>query len=56
MVEITLDLLIKYLGAPERKRGAEYVWQCPYCLDSHKDNLTFNAQKGIVYCFVVRHD
>lgn len=51
MVEITLDLLIKYLGAPERKRGAEYVWQCPYCLDSHKDNLTFNAQKGIVYCF-----
>ena len=51
MIEITLDLLIKYLGPPERKRGVEYVWQCPYCLDSHKDNLTYNAQKGIVYCF-----
>lgn len=51
MIEITLDLLIKYLGPPERKKGSEYVWQCPYCLDSHKDNLTYNAQKGIVYCF-----
>lgn len=48
---ITIDKLINYLGQPTRKIGGEYVWQCPYCMDSHKDNLKFNEQKGLLKCF-----
>lgn len=47
---ITLDTLINHLGTP-RKIGGEYVWQCPYCMDSHKDNLKYNEQKGLLKCF-----
>ncbi len=43
--------ITKYLGEPERKRGNEYEWQCPYCLDTHRDNLKFNTKKEILYCF-----
>ncbi len=48
---ITLETLINRLGQPTRKIGGEYVWQCPYCMDSHKDNLKFNEQKGLLKCF-----
>lgn len=47
---ITLDILINHLGTP-RKLGEEYIWQCPYCMDSHKDNLKYNEQKGVLKCF-----
>lgn len=43
--------LMSYLGKPTKKIGVEYVWQCPYCLDSHKDNLKYNEQKQILKCF-----
>lgn len=49
--DITLDKLINHLGQPTRKIGGEYVWQCPYCKDSHKDNLKYNEQKGLLKCF-----
>lgn len=48
---ISLEKLIKYLGEPERKYGNEYQWQCPYCKDSHRDNLKFNIEKNILWCF-----
>lgn len=48
---ITLDDLIKHLGKPTRKIGNEYIWQCPYCMDSHKDNLKYNEQKRVLKCF-----
>lgn len=48
---ITLDDLIKQLGKPTRKIGNEYIWQCPYCMDSHKDNLKYNEQKRVLKCF-----
>lgn len=48
---ITLDDLINYLGNPTRKIGAEYIWQCPYCMDSHKDNLKYNEHKRVLKCF-----
>lgn len=51
MTDLTLDVLIKYLGEPVRKRGAEYEWQCPYCQYRGEDNLKFNENKGILYCF-----
>lgn len=49
--EITLDDIKKILGQPTGKSGGEYVWQCPYCLDSHKDNMRFNERKGLLWCF-----
>lgn len=48
---ITIDMLINYLGQPNKKIGNEYIWQCPYCRDTHKDNLKFNTQKGLLKCF-----
>ena len=51
MKDLTLDLIIEYLGQPIRKRGNEYEWQCPICKDSRKDNLKFNPSKGVLYCF-----
>lgn len=49
--EITLDQVISILGQPTGKLGSEYVWQCPYCMDSHKDNMRFNERKGLLWCF-----
>lgn len=49
--DITFDVLISYLGQPERKIGNEYVWQCPYCLDTHRDNLKYNDNKRLIKCF-----
>lgn len=51
MQEITLDKLINYLGQPHKKIGKEYVWQCPYCQDTGMDNLKYNDQKGVLFCF-----
>lgn len=49
--EITLYDIKKILGEPTGKSGSEYVWQCPYCMDSHKDNMRFNERKGLLWCF-----
>lgn len=43
--------LIKRLGEPERRVGNEWQWKCPYCKDSHKDNLKFNLERKILWCF-----
>ena len=51
MTNLTLDLVIEHLGQPIRKNGSEYEWQCPICKDRGKDNLKFNSQKGVLYCF-----
>ena len=51
MIELTLENLIEHLGEPVRQRGAEYEWQCPFCQDWHEDNLKFNENKGVLYCF-----
>lgn len=51
MKNLTLDLIIEHLGPPIRKNGSEYEWQCPICKDRGKDNLKFNSQKGVLYCF-----
>ena len=48
---LTLDQVISILGQPTGKLGGEYVWQCPYCMDSHKDNMRFNERKGLLWCF-----
>ncbi len=51
MKTINIDTLIKFLGEPEKQLGNEYIWQCPYCKDSSRDNLKFNTTKGILWCF-----
>lgn len=51
MINISLELLIEYLGQPRKKQGDEYIWQCPLCQDRGKDNLKFNVAKGVLYCF-----
>ena len=48
---LTLELLISVLGEPEKQSGDEYLWQCPLCKDTGRDNLKFNAVKGILWCF-----
>lgn len=54
-IELNKELLIKYLGPYEKHRYYEYIWQCPKCAvlggDTHKDNLKFNDEKKILYCF-----
>lgn len=51
MKNINIDTLIQFLGEPEKQIGNEYIWQCPYCKDSGRDNLKFNITKGILWCF-----
>lgn len=48
---LTLNQVTSILGEPTGKQGGEYVWQCPYCMDSHKDNMRFNERKGLLWCF-----
>ena len=48
---LKLELLTEVLGEPEKQSGDEYLWQCPLCKDTGKDNLKFNAVKGILWCF-----
>ncbi len=54
-MNITLDDVIAVVGEYKRKRQNEYEFQCPYCAetggDTHCDNLKFNAQKHVLYCF-----
>lgn len=50
-MEITLNDITDYLGEPRTKIGRELIWQCPYCLDEHKDNLHYNPDKNILWCF-----
>ena len=48
---LKLELLTAVLGEPEKQSGDEYLWQCPLCKDTGRDNLKFNAVKGILWCF-----
>lgn len=48
---IKIENLINHLGQPIKQVGNEYIWQCPYCKDTHKDNLKYNVQKGLLKCF-----
>ncbi len=48
---LKLELLTEVLGEPEKQSGDEYLWQCPLCKDTGRDNLKFNAVKGILWCF-----
>jgi len=53
--KLPLSVLEQYLGSPERNRNNEIEWQCPICAeegnDNSRDNLKYNTQKGVLYCF-----
>lgn len=48
---ITFDEVKTILGEPRKKLSGEWVWQCKYCQDSHHDNMRFNEDKGLLWCF-----
>ena len=48
--KVTLTELMFLLGEPTRIEGDEYLWQCPDCLDTGKNNLKFNARKVVLSC------
>ena len=48
---VTLQEVVSILGEPRTKLGGEWVWQCRYCNDSHRDNMRFNEKKGLLWCF-----
>lgn len=43
-----LYYLMPYLN---KIQGDEFIFQCPYCKDTGRDNLKFNERKGILHCF-----
>lgn len=50
-MELTLKDIQEYLGQPRTKIGTELIWQCPICMDKSKDNLHYNPNKNILWCF-----
>jgi 5S rRNA maturation endonuclease (ribonuclease M5) len=59
MFDITLNDIITLYGQPKDKAGSNYRQQCPYCIDSSKNNMLFDPDyvrntgyKGIVKCYV----
>lgn len=55
MADITLEQVNTVCGNYTRRNGNNYIFQCPICAeeghDSHKDNLTYNADLKIIKCF-----
>lgn len=51
MSKLTLENVITYLGQPHKKCNHELIWQCPICKDRGKDNLKYNIDKNVLYCF-----
>ena len=45
---ITEEEVTDVLGHPEKRNANCLYWQCPDCLDSKKDNLTFTISKGVL--------
>ena len=50
-MELTLNDIQEYLGQPRTKIGTELIWQCPICMDKSKDNLHYNPNKNVLWCF-----
>ena len=50
-MELTLNDIQEYLGQPRTRIGTELIWQCPICMDKSKDNLHYNPNKNILWCF-----
>lgn len=49
--KLTLEQIENHLGQAGKKSGNQYIWQCPYCMDKSRNNLTFNPSKGVLWCF-----
>ena len=48
---LTLNDITDHLGQPRTKIGTELIWQCPICMDKSKDNLHYNPNKNVLWCF-----
>ena len=51
-MKLNIGQVLYYLTPYFNKvQGNEFIFQCPYCMDTGMDNLKFNEQKGILHCF-----
>ena len=50
-MELALNDITDHLGQPRTKIGTELIWQCPICMDKSKDNLHYNPNKNVLWCF-----
>ena len=51
-IKHNLGAFIEHLGEPDYYIGEHsYKWQCPYCKDTHRDNLIYDEAKGVIWCF-----
>lgn len=50
-MELTLNDITDHLGQHRTKIGTELIWQCPICMDKSKDNLHYNPNKNVLWCF-----
>ena len=50
-MQLTEQMVMNYFGnSGWKKVGQELVRECPICRDSHKDNMTYNKNKNILWC------
>ena len=50
-MQLTEQMVMNYFGhSGWKKVGQELVRECPICMDSHKDNMTYNKSKNILWC------
>lgn len=48
---IDFDKIVNHLGQPEKTANGHSYWQCPYCVDSGKDNIVYTHKNGLFTCF-----
>lgn len=48
---VNLEKIIDKLGQPLKRSGQNLIWECPYCLDKSQNNLIYNIDKGVLWCF-----
>lgn len=47
---LTLDMVLEYLGEPEKIVGTKLMWACSHCEISENAYLTYNVVNGHINC------
>lgn len=50
-INFTLNEIMNHLGQLTKTEGGHSYFQCPYCMDSGKDNLVYTHKNGLLTCF-----
>lgn len=51
MQKLTFELLIDYLGQPNKHNYGYSMWQCPICNDKGKNNLVYTHKTNTIWCY-----